>query len=217
MVCYAEGVAQSELRNAKIERAARIRASARSLLSLRTSNPEELAFHLSRNCVKRGVRWLNRNAPNRGWWRNCLNSGRSRVRMAHGDSGILSLVYEYDPDMADEFGYVIDAVVFRKLGFGFPSQKANRLGFVPGSYISGFTPFSKRYPAITIESETLDRAWAEFLENPTPEMRCNFRHDRSIAHWTRSRRKPFLEGMANRLRIRRLYDRILPRGRLARV
>lgn len=166
--------------NLRINRARKIRENSAKLLQLRVTDPANLASLLAQNCVKRGTYWLNRNAPNPGWWRNCLDGGRSRVRMSHDNAGILSLVFEYERNMADQFGYVIDAIALRKLGFGYPSQEANRLGFSPGSYITGWTPFPKRYPGVVITSEVLDKAWAAFLEDPPSMMRINYRHQTSL-------------------------------------
>jgi len=67
-------------------------------------------------------------------------------------------------------------IALRKLGFEFRSRRANRLGFSPGSYITGWAPFPKYYPGVVITSEMLDKAWAAFLENPPSMMRCNYRH-----------------------------------------
>lgn len=217
MVCFDEGIAEAEHRDDRLSRAAKIRASARSVLSLRASDPDRLARELARNCVKRGVRWLNRHAPSPGWWRNCIDGGRSRVHMSHDISGILSLAYEYEPALANEYGYVSDVTVMRYLERRHPGINLERLGFSPGSYLIGWQPFPKRYPGVVIRSATLDTAWALFLEDPPSMMRINYRHprqgsdlEREVARW------PILSGIVGRLRIRGLYDRILPGGRLVR-
>ena len=218
MVCYEEGVAEAALKDAKLERAAKIRASARLMLSQRASDPEQVAFFLAQNCVKRGTYWLNRHAPSPGWWRNCLDGGRSRVRMSHDIAGILSLAYEYERHLANEYGYVSDVVVMRHLERRYPGINLERLGFSPRSYIIGWQPFSKRHPGVIITSETLDRAWAAFLEDPPSMMRINYRHPRrSFGLRIEVARKPFLSEIMDRLRIRRAYSRILPGGRLVRT
>jgi hypothetical protein len=45
---------------------------------------ETLAKLLAAKYVKRGAKWLNRHAP-RGWYRNCLNGGTSRIHIAYGN------------------------------------------------------------------------------------------------------------------------------------
>ncbi|HWH16228.1 MAG TPA: hypothetical protein VNU25_01445 [Candidatus Paceibacterota bacterium] len=218
MVCYEEGAAGAALRDDRLVRAARTRASARSMLSLRASDPQKLALLLAQNCVKRGVRWLNRHAPSPGWWRNCLDGGRSRVSMGRDNGGILSLAYEYERDLADEYGYVMDVLVMRHLERRHPGISLERLGFSPRSYLIGWQPFPKRYPGVIITSETLDRAWATFLEDPPSMMRINYRHPRrNLGLRIEIARKPFLSGIVDRLRIRRAYSRILPDGRLVRT
>lgn len=218
MVCYEEGVAEAGLRDSRLARASKIRASARSVLSLRASDPQKLALMLAQNCVKRGTYWLNRHAPSPGWWRNCLDGDRSRVSMGRDNGGILSLVYEYERDLANEYGYVVDALVMRRLERQYPGINLERLGFSPRSYLIGWQPFPKRYPGVIITSETLDRAWAAFLEDPPSMMRINYRHPRkSLGLRIEVARKPFLSGIIDRLMIRRAYSRILPNGRLVRT
>src|SRR5438105_3507841 len=78
----------------------------RYYLSLRKTNPARISELLAFNCVKRGRRWLNANAPNLGWWRQCLNGSRSRIQMKYSDESVLAIVFEYDRRFADEFGYV---------------------------------------------------------------------------------------------------------------
>ncbi len=180
MVTSDEAFSIAAIRASKAARTATIRANTAEILRFRSADPNMLANLLAKNCVKRGRRWLNRNAPNPGWWRNCLDGGRSRVRMSHDNSGILSLAYEYEPSMADQFGYVIDAIVLRRLGFGYPSRRAERLGFSPGSYLIGWAPFPKQYPDVVITCEVLDKAWAAFLADPPPMMRINHRHQTDL-------------------------------------
>lgn len=172
----------------------RIKQNTARFLALRQTSAQELSLLLAKNCVKRGVRWLSRHAPYRGWWRNCLNNGHSRVCTSHDNSGILALVYEYEPRMANKHGYVTDAVVLQKLGFGFPSRRASRLGFIPGSYIGGWKPFPKRYDNVVITCDVLDIAWAKFLNNPPPEMRANYRHPTALDR--RLARMSFTDGKA---------------------
>ncbi len=157
-------------------RAAETRTHAREYLKLRSTDRKALAELLALNCAKRGARWLNHHAPSRGWWRNCLNGGHSRVCTGHDNSGILSLAFEYEPEMAGGFGYVIDATVLSKFGFRFPSRAADRLAFTAGTYVRGWNPFPKRYPDIEIDCKTVDGAWNTLLQNPTGEMLSNFRH-----------------------------------------
>lgn len=176
MVCFEEGAAEAELRDSRLARAAKIRTSARLMLSLRASDPEQFALLLAQNCVKRGVRWLNRHAPSPGWWRNCLDGGKSRVCMTHDIEGILSLAYEYERNLANEFGYVSDVTVMRHLERRYPGINLERLGFSPRSYLIGWQPFPKRYPGVIISPKTLDHAWAAFLEDPPSMMRINYRH-----------------------------------------
>lgn len=153
-----------------------IKAETARYLALRRTSPSSLAVLLSKNCVKRGARWLNRNAPSPGWWRNCIDGGRSRVRMSHDNSSILSLVYEYEQNLADKFGYVIDVLVMRHLEQRYRGINLERLGFSPGSYLTGWQPFPKRHPEVVITSKSLDHAWSVFLEDPPSMMRINYRH-----------------------------------------
>lgn len=189
----------------------------RRLLTLRNSAPEEFSQLLAHKCVQRGVRWLNRHAPSPGWWRNCLDGGRSRVNMGDELGGILPLVYEYERDLANVFGYVTNVEVTHYLRRRYPGINLERLGFSPQSYILVWKPFLKRHPNVFISATKLDRAWASFLKDPPPMMQINYRHprrssvlERQATHW------PILSEIVDRLRIRGLYDRILPGGRLAR-
>ena len=180
MVSSTEGEAIACLNESKAARIAKIRANTTAFLKLRSTDAQALSGLLAQNCVKRGSRWLNRYAPSPGWWRNCLDAGRSRVSMSRDNGGILSLAFEYERDMTDNYGYVIDAIVLRELGFRYPSRKACRLGLSPGSYITGWAPFPKRYPGVVITSGVLDKAWATFLENPPSMWRSNYRHQSAV-------------------------------------
>lgn len=161
------------------ERAARkaeIRRNTAQLLALRTSDRARLAEALAKNCVKRGKRFLDRRAP-LGWWRNCLNIDRSRVRLGRGEESPLALAFEFCANMTDEFGYVQDYIVMKKLGFYYNSRPTDRLGFSTGPGFDGYAPYPRRYADVVLTTELLNAAWAELLLNPTGEMLCQYRHE----------------------------------------
>lgn len=164
----------------RAQRVQQKRAKTKEWLALRKTDPEALSLLLAQNCVKRGVRWLNRHAPTPGWWRNCLDAGRSRVRINHDINGVLALAFEYERSLANEFGYVSDITVLRK--YNLATLAATRLGFVPWSYIIGWKPFPRRHPNVHITTLVLDKAWALFLENPPSSMRINYRHQVPLFH-----------------------------------
>lgn len=174
MVTSHEADAEFELRTWKEERGSAIRASARGILQLRTTDPERLRGLLAKNCVKRGARWLNRNAPSPGWWRNCLSKGLSRIRFHSDKDGVLALAYEYEAEMANEFGYVTDGMVIQKLGTKLSHKDLHRFGF-SGPFI-GWVPFPKHYPDLVVDPEVLERAWGDYVENPADDMLSNYQH-----------------------------------------
>lgn len=146
-----------------------------SLFALRHT-PEgrrELTDLLAAKYVRRGACWLNRRAP-KGWYRNCLNGGRSRIHTNYGNEGILAISFEYCPEFADSSGYINEGKVLRHFGLWPFRPKACRLGF--DTPIGGFRPFEKRYPDLVIGSSALDRAWAELLKDPPAEWRIPYRH-----------------------------------------
>ncbi|HEX2792522.1 MAG TPA: hypothetical protein VHO23_02310 [Candidatus Paceibacterota bacterium] len=147
-----------------------------SLLALRHGNEAELRRLFAQHYVKRGKRFLNRHAP-LGWWRNFLDVGRCRVDLRRNETTPLALAFEYDPAMTDEFGYVQDFIVKRKLGLqlGHP-HSVRRLGFSDGILSTGIEPFPKRAPKVVITTKLLNQAWAELVQNPDGEMLCHYRH-----------------------------------------
>lgn len=157
----------------------------RELLALRRSNPDGLAALLAKRYVQRGSEWLRCNAPNPGWWRNCLDGNRSRVRLSYGNEGVLSLAFEYEARFADEFGYVQDYIVLRHFfGRSCPEKTTRRLGFTCGP-LGNSMPFSKRNGQIVFTSELFDKVWAEFLSNPPPDWRINYRQPNAVEDWLR--------------------------------
>ncbi len=181
------------------EIAARIRA----LLELRKQNCDQFIELLAHRAVRRGAYWLNRHAP-RGWWRNCLNVGRSRVRTSYSNEDVLCLAFEFDGRFANRFGYVVDYNITDH--FKLSQRKAARLGFlVP---YEGYLPYS-RHQNVRITSTLLNRVWTDYLTNPTGEMLSNYRHptaiDRRFATMDFWPEKPTLWD-----HIRRLFSRRAP-------
>ncbi len=157
----------------------------RSLLALRHTpeGRETLVGHLAARYVRRGAWWLRRNAPNPGWWRNCINGGRSRIHLGSGNEGPLSLAFEYEARFADEFGYVQDFKVLNHFfGKWRPERMTFRLGFTSGIF-GTHRPFEKRYPGLVFTSAVLDAAWAAFLADPPGEWRINYRQPDAVEHW----------------------------------
>lgn len=122
---------------------------------------ENLQRILARNAVLRGVRWIEEHADNNGWWRNCLNTGRSRVRNDYTSEGILALVFEYQPLFVDNTGYINEGNISRY--FGLTSREMEMHGFF---CFGDWRPFPKKYPDVVITNKEINRAWAFFLENP---------------------------------------------------
>ena len=151
------------------------------LAFVHTATPDELVTILVRNRVKRGRRWLFRNAPSPGWWRNCLNPGAgrgSRIHTRHSEETAAALAFEYDARFTDEFGYVQTWKIMRHF-FGelFWEIRARQLGF-SSSYIDIDVPFPKRYASAGITSDLLDLEWAVFVENPPGDWLIQYRHPR---------------------------------------
>lgn len=131
---------------------------------------------LAAKYVRRGAKWLNRYAP-RGWYRNCLNGGTSRIRTKYGNGGVLAFAFEYCEQFADITGYVNEGKVLNGYGLSEFMIRSCRLGFdVPPNDYSIF----ERYPHLRITTKILDSAWAELLENPPEEWRIPYRHRTSL-------------------------------------
>ena len=173
MITTNEDYTLAKMREERKIRADCIRVSAAKMLRYRLEDPAKLAALLAQNCVKRGARWLNRNAPNRGWWRNCLNRGRSRIHTGYSGEGVLEIVFEYDPRFAD-YGYSFEPKILKHFGLRW-STSAARLGFSVEP-INGRQPFPRRYPGVLITSKDIDRAWEDLLLHPTGEMLTKHRH-----------------------------------------
>jgi hypothetical protein len=142
---------------------------------------------LAEKYVSRGARWLNRHAP-RGWYRNCLNGGHSRIRTSYGHEGILAISFEYCEEFADNSGYINEGKVLRYFDLPVFSDVVYRLGFE--TPLSDFRPFPRR-PTITITNQMLDAAWAKLLKEPPAEWRIPYRHP--TAFDLRSARMDFID------------------------
>ncbi|MDB5237449.1 MAG: hypothetical protein JWL88_551 [Parcubacteria group bacterium] len=132
-----------------------------------------LAAFLAIRYVRKGSYWLNRHAP-RGWYRNCMNGGYSRINVDYGNEGILAIAFEYEAKFADTSGYINEGKVLQHFGIFSFSKRCYRMGFETpmGTYI----PFKKKYPEIKITSEMLNAAWANLLKDPPAEWRIPYRH-----------------------------------------
>mgnify|MGYP001574154932 FL=1 len=160
------------------ERTVRIQA----LMALRSQDPQQLAKLLAARYVWHGACWLRRNAPNPGWWRNCIDGGYSRVRLGYTGEGVLALAFEYDPRFSDEFGYAQDHKVSRHFfGNYIPAREELRLGF--GCWMDGYCLFMKRNPNVTFTTDMLDKAWSDLLLNPPPDWRARYRQPNSVERW----------------------------------
>lgn len=143
----------------------------REYLAWRNENPQALAELLAANAVKRGSRWLNRHAPP-GWWRNCLNVGRSRVRTMYGGEDALCMAFECDPRFADSFGYVRAYNIQKP--FDLDHRKLCLLGF--DSHCGKGASYPGRHPEVVVTGKLVDEAWEHYLTHPTGDMTCTFRH-----------------------------------------
>lgn len=165
---------------------------------------DELARLLARKYVRRGAYWLNRHAP-RGWFRNCMNAGSSRIHTSYGNEGVLAIAFEYHQEFADNSGYINEGKVLRHFDLWMHSRKCYLLGF--DTPFNGFSPFSTYYCGITITNEHLDVAWAELLKNPPADWRIPYRHptalDRQFAELDFLREKP-------RFSLKRMFKRKKP-------
>lgn len=123
-------------------------------------------FELAKRRVKRGVAWLNKNAP-LGWQRNMfdiLKDGTTMFRATNNydNECVLALAFEYLPGMANEGGYVTFATVVNHFGL---SNLTIGLGFDTGS--------QKRDP---VTPEMLDQTWkVALLEYAQPSFGA-YRH-----------------------------------------
>ena len=177
-----------------------IREKLRPLLALRHTEPQELAALLTPKQVKRGMRWLNRNAK-LGWHRNCFDSrpdGRSDFRGMNvmDKDCVLALAFEHDKRFANQFGYVTFGMVvnYFKIGDAFA-----RMGFC-------MRRFPKRNPDVVITSEMLDRVWETMLRDAPVWMWASYRHrtalDKRFAEMDFEFEEPsFLDRFFNRIRL----------------
>ncbi len=138
---------------------------------------ETLATLLAQKYVQRGARWLNRHAP-RGWYRNCLNGGSSRIHTSYSNEGVLGIAFEYCEKFADNSGYINEGKVLRYFNLWAYSRRAYRLGFE--TPLGNFKPFVKRYPEIKITDKIIDSSWAELLKDPPAEWRICYRHPTAL-------------------------------------
>lgn len=145
-------------------------ARTKEYLALRKADPKKLSELLALNCVKRGKRWLDRNAR-LGWWRNCVNGSRSRIHSGWSDEDVICFAFEYDARFAYN-GYVLSQLVFDHFKLSHPQTM--RLGF-DGCWV----PFLK-YPEVNITDNMLDAAWSDLVTNPTEGMRAKYWHPRKL-------------------------------------
>jgi hypothetical protein len=149
----------------------------RAIAYAHNGTPEELAALLVHNRVKRGKRLLWRIKP--GWWRSCLDDGRSRIRLEYSEESSAALAFEYDERFADEFGYVQDWKVLPHFFGRLWQQRALWCG-LSTSFHHHERPFPKRYPKIAITAEALNQEWAKLVENPPGEWRIQHRHPTAL-------------------------------------
>jgi hypothetical protein len=143
-------------------------------LSLRKSDPPQLAALLARKCVTRGSRWFHRNALVRRWWLLCVLRGKSTIRMQYSEESVLSQVFGDDPQFADKFGYTQEYLIAKHFFGETWGRTLERLGFNDG-FGGGFKPFLKRYPELIITADMLNTQWSKVVENP-PDSWVHYRH-----------------------------------------
>lgn len=118
---------------------------------------EGLHERMARHRVRRGIAWLNRNAP-KGWWFLLfypLEGGGVIFRPKDGydNECVLALAFQYQGDLANRAGYVTYASVCQH--FKMSMRKAKLLGFSEGDKSSD--------AHVIIESELLNEIWKEEL------------------------------------------------------
>lgn len=156
----------------KEARARKIRQNANIYLALR-KNHSELAKLMALNSVLRCAHDFDhdRRIP-RGWRRNCMNKGYSRINLRHNDHGVLACIFEDDRSMAAKDGLYVgkstDPSVAATLGIELSSDWAYRraLNF-PGHF---YRPTDKqkrcaRYRGIKILADDFHDAWDFFLKH----------------------------------------------------
>lgn len=147
-----------------------------SLFPMRRSDPETLRVMLewrdAERRVRRGIRWLNQQAP-RNWWRNLFDispNGRWRFRAqdTRNNESVLALAFETQEDHAcPYYGYVTFASVTtrRKLSLNFHVSH-------------GFASLGNRLQ----DSELLDVVWLQevLCVANSPEHRIPIRYRNAI-------------------------------------
>lgn len=158
------------------ERTERTKKLKELLGGVRALPPDELSAFLARRRVERGFNWLARHAPNQGWWRNCFRlGGSSRIQMKYSEDSVVTLAFEYEPEFADESGYVQDWKVLKHFFGPLWAIRGRRLGF--GSvFPHGHVPFPKKYPGVVVTDDLLTRLWQEKLSNVPVGWQIQFRH-----------------------------------------
>lgn len=132
------------------------------LIELRNSNPEAfsalLAPRMLRRNVRRGIQWLNKNAPI-GWQRKLfqpLSDGtwHFRAEMDGNTYSVPALAFEGERRFLDRFGYVNQYQIARHFDLNFVQQFA--LGFNSGQryFSKGTMEF-----IVDIPSDMLKEAW----------------------------------------------------------
>ena len=192
------------------ERDERTRKLKELLAQVRTLPPDELSTLLARRRVERGFEWLARYAPNRGWWRNCFRlGGMSRVQMKYPEENVVTLAFEYEPEFADDSGYVKDWKVLKHFFGVLWEVRGRRLGFASG-FPNGHTPFPNKYPGVIITDDLLTRLWREKLLNVPGDWQIQFRHPTAL-----DRRFAALNFGPPKGRVRRLMAGVPWIGKLA--
>jgi len=126
----------------------------RKLLEMRRTDPEQLSGLLAEKRVKRGKRWLKRNAPV-GWHRNLFEpyQGKEawfRANNTYDNECVLALAFESRADLANHDGDLTYASVTNH--FALTHRQCRPLGFEE-------QPCNKRYPGFGISSALLNVKW----------------------------------------------------------